>query len=174
MPALLLAEPLPPKHRTHGDALALKADEAFDRGKKLYQKNDIVNARMEFDAAIDLMLEAADADPEGRDEYCNRIGRRWWTRSTVTILAGLGASASLEQEQVREGPPRRYSAENELSRWTPSRRTRVREQVRSTVSQLPLVGERYRSRVHQPTFRIAAMGRLWRRCSGRGAIEEAR
>src|SRR5580700_5071929 len=73
MPVLLLAEPLPPKHRTRGDAFAQKAHEAFDRGKKLYQKNDIVNARMEFDAAVDWMLEAADADPEGREEYCNEM-----------------------------------------------------------------------------------------------------
>src|SRR5579871_2405966 len=63
MPPLLLAEPLPPRRRTHGDALALKAEEAFNHGKKLYQNNDVVNARLEFDNAIDLMLEAAAEDP---------------------------------------------------------------------------------------------------------------
>src|SRR5579871_5985961 len=62
MPPLLLAEPLPPRGRTHGDLLAQKASDAFKHGKSLYQSNDMVNARVQFDAAIDLLLDAAAED----------------------------------------------------------------------------------------------------------------
>jgi membrane-bound lytic murein transglycosylase D len=135
MPALLLAEPVSPKRRTHGDALAQKADEAFDRGKKLYQNNDIVNARIEFDAAIDLMLEAADADPEGREEYCNEMDEMVDAIHRYD-LAGLGASASLEQGKFEKAPL------EDILQMTfpvdPKLKDKVREQVTSTVSQLPL------------------------------------
>ena len=135
MPALLLAEPLPPKHRTHGDALALKAEDAFNRGKKLYQNNDIVNARIEFDSAIDLMLEAADADPAGLEDYCNQIDEMVEAIHRYD-LAGLGASASLEQGKFEKAPL------EDILQMTfpvdPKLNYKVREQVKSTVSQLPL------------------------------------
>ena len=135
MPALLLAEPLPPKRRTHGDTLALKAEDAFNRGKKLYQNNDIVNARMEFDSAIDLMLEAADADPAGLEDYCNQIDEMVEAIHRYD-LAGLGASASLEQGKFEKAPL------EDILQMTfpvdPKLNYKVREQVKSTVSQLPL------------------------------------
>jgi membrane-bound lytic murein transglycosylase D len=135
MPALLLAEPLPPKHRTHGDALALKAEDAFNRGKKLYQNNDIVNARIEFDSAIDWMLEAADADPAGLEDYCNQIDEMVEAIHRYD-LAGLGASASLEQGKFEKAPL------EDILQMTfpvdPKLNYKVREQVKSTVSQLPL------------------------------------
>src|SRR5580704_1085620 len=59
VPALLLAEPLPPRRKTHGDTLVQEADQALQRGKKAYQANDVDGARKEFDTAVDLMLEAS-------------------------------------------------------------------------------------------------------------------
>ncbi len=35
------------------------ADQAFRRGKRAYQANDVKQARKEFDTAVDLMLEAS-------------------------------------------------------------------------------------------------------------------
>src|SRR5262245_47769871 len=53
MPAPLLAEPLPPRGRSRGDNLMQNADQAFQRGKRAYQQNDVVTARKEFDTAVD-------------------------------------------------------------------------------------------------------------------------
>jgi membrane-bound lytic murein transglycosylase D len=135
MPAFLLAEPLPPKRGTRGYALAQKADEAFNHGKRLYQNNDVVNARTEFDSAIDLMLEAADEDSAGRDEYGRQIDEMVEAIHRYD-LAGLGASASLEPDKFEKAPL------EDILQMTfpvdPKLKDKVREQVRSTVSQLPL------------------------------------
>src|SRR5579883_650006 len=49
--------------KSASDALVMRADQSFQRGKNFYQQNDMVNARREFDNAIDLMLEAAATNP---------------------------------------------------------------------------------------------------------------
>jgi len=134
MPALLLAEPLAPK-RHAGDALAQKAEDAFSRGKKLYQGNDIVNARLEFDSAIDLMLEAAEKDPAGREDYCVALDEMVDAIHRYD-LTGMGVSASLEQGKFEKAPL------EDILQMTfpvdPKLNVRVLEQVKSTVSQLPL------------------------------------
>src|ERR1700693_1542669 len=60
VPAVLVPTPDVSLRRTRGDSLVLRADQSFQRGKRLYQSGDIPNARREFDAAVDSMLEAAD------------------------------------------------------------------------------------------------------------------
>src|SRR5437868_6261800 len=69
VPSALRAEPLPPRRKSRGDTLVQNADQAFQRGKRAYQANDVETARKEFDAAIDLMLEASDENPADRAEY---------------------------------------------------------------------------------------------------------
>ncbi|MBZ5617393.1 MAG: transglycosylase SLT domain-containing protein [Acidobacteriia bacterium] len=135
MPALLLADPLGPKRRTHGDALIQKADQAFNRGKKSYQSNDVANARVEFDSAIDLMLEASDENPADREEYYDHLDEMVEAIHRLD-LAGLGASATLEQGKFEKAPL------EDILQMTfpvdPRLKDRVREEVASSVSQLPL------------------------------------
>src|SRR4051794_2011013 len=59
MPAFLLEHRQLPVKKTLGDALILQADERFQRGRRAYQAGDAATARREFDAALDLMLEAS-------------------------------------------------------------------------------------------------------------------
>jgi hypothetical protein len=66
VPAFLLTNPQVPPRNARADALVERADQRFQAGKRYYQANDIANARREFDAAIDLMLEASDQNPPDR------------------------------------------------------------------------------------------------------------
>ncbi|HLK64513.1 MAG TPA: transglycosylase SLT domain-containing protein [Bryobacteraceae bacterium] len=130
-----MAEPLPPRGRTHGDLLAQKASDAFKHGKSLYQSNDMVNARVQFDAAIDLLLDAAAEDPAGREEFCNQIDEMVEEIHRYD-LTGLGASASLEQGKFEKAPL------EDIVQMTfpvdPKQKDKVRQELQSTVSQLPL------------------------------------
>src|SRR5580658_7975705 len=49
LPAILVASPSLPPRRTSGDALIDRAERRFETGKKLYQSQDFVSARREFD-----------------------------------------------------------------------------------------------------------------------------
>jgi len=135
VPAVLLAEPLPPKRKTHGDALVHDADQAFQRGKRAYQTNDIDTARQEFDTAIDLMLEASDENPADRTEYDSRMDEMV-DQIHRYDLAGMGASAAVEQGKFEKAPL------EDILQMTfpvdPRLKDKVREQVAATVSQLPL------------------------------------
>jgi len=70
-PAILTQRPLvaPPE----ADYLMQKADQAFQRGKKFYQANEIERARAEFDSAIDWMLEASAKSPSDRQAFEARL-----------------------------------------------------------------------------------------------------
>src|SRR5262249_22294358 len=100
-----------------------------------YQANDISNARRFFDAAMDLMLEASDENPADRQDYERRL-----EEMTETIhrfdLAGMGASAEIEQGKFEKAPL------EDILEMTfpvdPNVKVRVPEQVSATVSRLPL------------------------------------
>src|SRR3954452_18784670 len=96
-PSFLLANPPLPARKTHGDALIMRAEQTLLRGKRLYQAHDIPGARKEFDAAIDLMLDASDENPADRQDFQRRL-----EEMTDSIhhfdLAGMGASATLEPD----------------------------------------------------------------------------
>src|SRR2546425_5166617 len=66
VPAILVPKLPPPTRRTQGDNLMQRAESRFQTGKRYYQTKDLASARREFDAAIDLMLEASDQDPGDR------------------------------------------------------------------------------------------------------------
>src|ERR1700730_10724516 len=66
---VLLTKVQPPKHKLLGDSKVQKADQAFQRGRRAYQSNEIEVARREFDAAIDSMLDACDENPDDREDY---------------------------------------------------------------------------------------------------------
>ena len=135
MPAFLLANPQLPPRQTRGDALILQANERFQRGKRYYQAKDAVAARQEFNAAIDLMLEASDHSPADRLEYERRLEELAETIHRFD-LADLGASDDLAEGKFEKAPL------EDLLEMTfpvdPNSKDRIREQVSATVSQLPL------------------------------------
>jgi len=107
----------------------------FQRGKGLYQANDMGNARVEFNAAMDLMLYASEQDPGDRQEFGRKLDDLVDAIHHYD-LAGLGASESSELGRF-ENPPL-----EDILQMTfpvdPRLKTKVREQVAATASQLPL------------------------------------
>ncbi len=120
---------------SHSDRLMEKAREHFELGKKLYQEKDADRARMEFDQAIDLMLDASE-NPSDRQAYESTL-EKWVDEIHRYDLTGLGsAMASVDEPQFDKAPL------EDILHMTfpvdPKLKTRVREQVLATVSQLPL------------------------------------
>lgn len=134
-PTLLIASAEAMPHKTAGDALVLRAEQTFHHGRRLYQQNDIPNARREFDAAVDLMLDASDENPADRQDYQRRLEEMIDSIHRMD-LAGMGASAALEEGKFEKAPL------EDILEMTfpvdPKLKDRVREQVAATVSQLPL------------------------------------
>jgi membrane-bound lytic murein transglycosylase D len=121
--------------KSAADALVMRAEQSFQRGKNFYQQSDMVNARREFDGAIDLMLEAAVENSGSRVEYQRRmdemadaIHRR--------DLVGMGASDAVPEGKFEKAPL------EDILEMTfpvdPKLKDRVHEQLAATVSQLPL------------------------------------
>jgi membrane-bound lytic murein transglycosylase D len=117
------------------ELLIQRASLRLQRGKGLYQSNDMAGARREFDAAIDLMIEASDKDPGDRLEFGRRLDEMVDTIHRFD-LAGLGASDNTEEATFDKAPL------EDILQMTfpvdPRLKDRVREQVAATVSQLPL------------------------------------
>src|ERR1051325_3585489 len=124
-----------PLRKTTGDALILRAEQTFQRGKRLYQSSDIPGARREVAAPVDLMLEASDENPADRQDYQCRFEEMVDAIHRLD-LTGMGASATVEQGKFEKAPL------EDILEMTfpvdPKLKDRVREQVTATVSQLPL------------------------------------
>jgi len=122
--------------RSRADATRQRAEQAFQRGRSDYQANSISDARHEFDAAIDLMLEASEQNPVDRQDYEKRLDEMVDTIHRFD-LAGMGASLAIEDVQFEKAPL------EDILQMTfpvdPQLKDRVREQVAATVSQLPLM-----------------------------------
>jgi membrane-bound lytic murein transglycosylase D len=122
---------LPP---SHSDLLIGKAREHFEQGKKYYEGKDADHARIEFDQAIDLMLDASES-PSDRPVYEATL-EKWVDEIHRYDLTGLGSSASVDEPQYDRAPL------EDILQMTfpvdPKLKTKVREQVQATVSQLPL------------------------------------
>ena len=126
--------PLP--RRSRGDSLRQRADQAFQRGKSYYQSSDVANARREFDAAVDWMLEALEQDPQDRQEYEKSLDEMVDSIHRFD-LAGMVASVAIEDVRFEKAPL------EDILQMTfpvdPRLKDKVREQVKATVSQLPLM-----------------------------------
>ena len=134
VPTLASSEPqLPPF--TRADGLMRRADQRFQRGRKLYQAHDPENARRQFDEAIDLMLQASENNPFDRQEFQRRF-EQMVDGIHRYDLAGLGAAASVEEARFEKAPL------EDILEMTfpvdPRFKNRVQDQVQATVSQLPL------------------------------------
>ena len=68
-------------HSPETDAIIKHADDRFNSGRELYFEGDLEGARREFDAAVDVLLNAPDSLPDRRrverrlDEMCDLIYR---------------------------------------------------------------------------------------------------
>jgi len=124
-----------PAMRTRGDNLIQRAEERFQSGRKAYHAENYAEARTEFDAAIDLMLEAANYGPSDHQGYEQRLDRMVDAVHRYD-LGGLGAAASTEEARFEKAPL------EDILQMTfpvdPRLKDKVREQVGATVSQLPL------------------------------------
>jgi membrane-bound lytic murein transglycosylase D len=135
VPPFLLTDPHLSDRRLRADLLVERADRRFEAGKRYYQSNDIENARREFDAAIDSMLDASDQNPTDREEYECKLDEMVDAIHRLD-LTGLGASAGMEEGKFEKAPL------EDILQMTfpvdPRLKDKVREQVAATVSQLPL------------------------------------
>jgi membrane-bound lytic murein transglycosylase D len=135
LPAILDASPSFPRRRTSGDILVDRAQRRFEAGKRLYQAQDLSGARREFDTAVDLMLQASDETPADRVEYEKKFDEMVDSIHRFD-LSGMGASASLDEGKFEKAPL------EDILQMTfpvdPRLKDKVREQVKATVSQLPL------------------------------------
>ncbi len=111
-----------------------KAQEHFQQGKQDYQAKEMDQARGEFDQAIDLMLEASDS-PTDRAAYESKLDQMVDEIHRLD-QAGLGSAASVEEPQYDKAPL------EDILQMTfpvdPKLKTKVRDEVQATVSQLPL------------------------------------
>src|SRR5579883_1252096 len=132
-PYILSASASLPK-KNNADALVMRAEQAFQRGKKLYQSNDISTARTEFDTAIDSLFEASAENPADASDYERRLDEMADAIHRFD-LAGMGAAAA-DEGKFEKAP------NEDILVMTfpvdPKLKDRVREQVAATVSQLPL------------------------------------
>jgi membrane-bound lytic murein transglycosylase D len=135
IPAIILSNPQVLQRRTQGDATIQTAQRRFQSGKRYYQAGDAVNARLEFDRAIDLMLEASDQGLIDRQQYERQLDEMVDSIHRYD-LADLGASAEVDQGKFEKAPL------EDILQMTfpvdPKLKDKVREQVAATTSQLPL------------------------------------
>jgi membrane-bound lytic murein transglycosylase D len=122
--------PLP----TPSDLLISRADDAFQKGKRFYQSGDKERARKQFDRAVDLLFEASE-NPTDRQAF-----ERKFEETVDGIerydLAGLGPALNMETPRFDKTP-----LEGILEMTfpvDPNLKTKVREELQATVSQLPL------------------------------------
>jgi membrane-bound lytic murein transglycosylase D len=122
--------PLP----TPSDLLISRAEDAFQKGKRYYQSGDKERARKQFDRAVDLMFEASE-NPTDRQAF-----ERKFEETVDGIerydLAGMGPALNVET------PPFEKSPLEDILEMTfpldPKLKTKVKEELQATVSQLPL------------------------------------
>jgi membrane-bound lytic murein transglycosylase D len=120
--------------RRAAEALIQQANLELQRGRGLYQANDVAGARREFDAAVDLMFAASGEDPGDRQEFERKLDEMVDGIHRFD-LAGLGASdgseGRFEQAPLEDIVKMTFPVD-------PRMKAKVRDQVAATVSQLPL------------------------------------
>jgi membrane-bound lytic murein transglycosylase D len=124
---------LPPRSRRLDDRLR-QAQERFETGKRFLAAGDAEGARREFDRAIDLLLATSDSTP-GRQEIEKKIDELTELIHRYDIES-LGAGEPDQFLTFEKSPL------DEILELTfpidPRQKSKVKEEVRATVSQLPL------------------------------------
>lgn len=111
-----------------------RAEDRFDAGKKAYRDGDPTEARRQFNAAVDLLLEAP-ADGVGRPRLERRLEEMVESIYRFDV-EGLGAAASPDQF-VFDSSPRDGILEMTFP-LDPRLKNKVLDEVVATQSQLPL------------------------------------
>jgi membrane-bound lytic murein transglycosylase D len=131
-----------PQFANQADAVIREADWHYELGRKHYKEGDDTAARREFDRAIDVLLSAPeevrgliDAKLDEMVEAVHHLD-----------LAGLGSAdlgePQFEKPPLEDLPPLTFPVDPKL-------KNRVLEEVRATVSQLPLqVNDEVLSYIH--------------------------
>ncbi|MDP3000865.1 MAG: transglycosylase SLT domain-containing protein [Bryobacterales bacterium] len=133
-PKFLGSNPDIPLRLTELDNRLRRAEERFQSGKRLLAEGDADGARREFDRAIDLLLSTSEATPE----------RQRMERKFEDLVESIHR---YDMEALGGGEPDRLltfekSPLDEILELTfpidPRLKNKVKEEVRATVSQLPL------------------------------------
>jgi membrane-bound lytic murein transglycosylase D len=134
-PFLVASATTVPERKIRWDANVQRAEQAFQRGKRLFQQNDIAGARAEFDNAVDWMLEASALTPSDREDLERRLDEMVDNIHHFD-LTGMGAAAEVEEGKLEKAPL------EDILQMTfpvdPKIKDRVLDQVKATVSKLPL------------------------------------
>jgi membrane-bound lytic murein transglycosylase D len=111
-----------------------RADARFEAGRRLYLAGDMAGARREFDGAVEILLNAPrnDADGETLDRKLADLADAIYAYD----ISGLGAGLP-DSETVFDKPPLEEVPEPTFP-IDPKLRNRVAEELKTTVSQLPL------------------------------------
>jgi membrane-bound lytic murein transglycosylase D len=119
---------------TPSDMLIVRADEAYQKGKRSYQMGDKEKARQQFDRAIDLLFEASE-NPSDRQAFERKFEETVDSVSRYD-LAGLGPALNIEEPRFEKSP---FEDILEMTfPVDPRLKTKVKEELQATVSQLPL------------------------------------
>ncbi len=138
-PSIIATTTTVPQRKIGWDVNVQRAEQAYERGKQLYQTNDIDGARKEFDNAVDWMLEASAQTPSDREELDSRLDEMVDSIHKFD-LEGMGASAD-SQTATAEGQFEKAPLEDILQMTfpvDPKLKDQVLDQVKATVSKLPL------------------------------------
>src|ERR1051325_3057824 len=119
------------------DILIGQAEERFKSGRKLYNVKDVDKARMEFDAAVDLMIQAS-LNPTNRTIYENKLDDMVDSIHHLD-LAGLGAEAPAEEAQAQFDKAPLDAMPQLTFPVDPRLKSKVSEELHATNSALPLV-----------------------------------
>jgi membrane-bound lytic murein transglycosylase D len=135
LPAELLTPTPANPTRTAGDATMDRAQQRYEAGRKFYLSNDIAAARREFDAAVDLMILASSEAPGNRADYDRKFEALIDNIHRLDV-AGMGSASNPADEKFEKAP-----LEDILTMTfpvDPKLNDKIREQVKASVSQLPL------------------------------------
>ncbi len=119
------------------DLLIEQAEERFKAGRKFYRVKDSDHARTEFDAAVDLMIQAS-ANPTNRTLYENKLDELVDSIHHLD-LAGLGAEAPGEEAQAQFDKAPLEDILEMTFPVDPRLKSKVSEELHATNSALPLV-----------------------------------
>lgn len=119
------------------DLLIGQAEERFKAGRKLYRVKDTDHARTEFDAAVDLMIQAS-LNPTNRTLYENKLDELVDSIHHLD-LAGLGAEAPADETEAQFDKAPLDDILEMTFPVDPRLKSKVSEELHSTTSALPLV-----------------------------------
>lgn len=129
-----LASPMVVAAQSAAEDRLRRADQRFQSGKRLYQQGDVDGARREFDAAVDLLLNAPLDMPDRQ-----KLERRLDTLSEdISRYDRDAQNASGEEQVVYEKSPLDSGILEMTFPTDPKLKPKVGEELHGTISQLPL------------------------------------